>query len=109
MAVAIVVNKTGAGAPSVAGNAGFRGDVGKSTVSVVVIKSIAAQVCNQQVGISIVVIVTGGDSHAVKAPLQSCLFCHASERAVVIVPVETIPESRIRLIRKRSMGHRIVD
>src|SRR5260370_15582520 len=109
MAVAVIVNKAGARAPSLTGNACFRGNIGKSAVTVVVIQNIADQVGNEQVGITIIVIVTGGDSHPVKAPLQSCLYRDVSERAVVIVPVETIPESRIRFVRNRSLRHRIAD
>src|SRR5205085_2816030 len=64
-AVVVVVEEAGAGAPAAAANARPLRHVRKGAVAVVAIQRVAAIARQVQVGVTVVVVVGGGDAHAV--------------------------------------------
>src|SRR3984885_14445056 len=65
LAVIVVIKKSSRGRPSSAANSCLRGDIGKSSVAVVVIKNIFSEVRHVNIGIPVVIVVTNGDTHAI--------------------------------------------
>ena len=68
-AVAVIIDEAGAGAPCTAADARLVGDVGKSSISVVMVKNVSAKVRHQKINVAVVIVITAGDPHAVQVPL----------------------------------------
>ena len=56
---------------------------------------------------SVVIVVRGGDAHAVTRPLQACGGRHVRESAVAVVAVQAVPEARVGFVGLRAFRHRI--
>jgi hypothetical protein len=109
-AVIVVVEPTRTDRPHLpamrmgAGNARFYGDVGKSSVPVVVKKLITGNVGNENVGATIVVVVTNGDTHSVACSGHAGFFSDIGKRAVVVVAIEPVPVVGRGLFKRRNLG-----
>src|SRR5579863_1634565 len=69
---------------------GFRGDVGKRAVAIVVVKSVAVDAGDEDVFVAIVVVVANGHANVVASARQSGFFGDVGEVAVAVVFEETV-------------------
>jgi hypothetical protein len=92
MAVAVVVDKSAAGAPGFARacDAGFFADVGEGAVAIVVIEDILAVVGYVQILEAVVIVIADADALAPAAVREAGFLGDIGKRAVVIVAVEMI-------------------
>src|SRR5580704_2667523 len=96
-AVVVVVEPDGAGAPAAGGDAGFGGDVGESTVAVVVIEDARGVLRHVNIRKAVAIVVANGDAHAVGVATDAGFLCDVSKCAVAIVFVERVAQRRIRI------------
>src|SRR5450432_767964 len=98
--VLVVVQETGARAPTAGLNAGARRDIGERSVTVVVVQRVAPESGDVDVFETIVVEIAHGHSHAItilRHSGEARFFGDVGKRAVRILPVETVPEFPIGL------------
>ena len=111
-AVVVVIEEAGARAPSAGGDAGLPGDVGERAVPVVAIERVAAVARDVEIREAVVVVVSHRDAHAVMVLWHSGetgLLRHVDERAIVVLPVQPVPESAVGLVGRFAVRHGIVD
>src|SRR5262245_58134384 len=84
-AVVIVVAPGGTGGPAAHGNTGLFRKASESTVMVVVVKAILAEVADVNVGPPVVVIVADGYSKAPALVGNAGVVGHVGKRSIVIV------------------------
>src|SRR5215475_205239 len=92
--VIIDVAKCATRAPELRPDAGFLGDVGKRTVSIVVIQLVSAKAGDVEICPAIVVVIGRTRSHAEAGHTNTGLRGHIGERTVLIIAVQTMPGSR---------------
>ena len=85
-------------------NARLRGDVSECPIAVVVKELIAGHVGNENVGATIVVVVTNGDAHAIACSGDAGFFRDVGEGAVVVVAVKTVPIVGRGFFERRNFG-----
>src|SRR5258708_11828351 len=85
-------------------NAGLRGHVLECAVAAIVIQNIAPHSDDEQVGVTIVIVVRRRDAHAVTFALDACFFGDVFKRAVSAIAVETIPVRWIALAKIGLVG-----
>ena len=90
-AIVIVVKETGRRHPATGFEPGFRRNIRKSAVVIVVVKNHAAKVCDQQIGKSIVIVICRRDAHPETAPAHAGLFGNVRKGAVMIIVIKAIP------------------
>src|ERR1700691_4097815 len=74
VAILIVIDEGGAGAPTGVGDSGFFGDIGEGPVAVIPVQCVRSKVGDVEIGVAIVVIVADGNSHTIPGGGQTCLF-----------------------------------
>src|SRR5882762_1960020 len=87
--VAIVVAKGGARGPPAVGNAGFGGDIAKGAVAIILVKDVAAEASDVEIGPPIVVVVSHRATHGKAWSREAGFGSDIGERAVVIVVVQS--------------------
>src|SRR5258707_731724 len=92
MAVAIVVDESTAGVPTLAapGDAGFFADVAERTVAVVVVENIFSKVGNEEVVEAVVIVVADADALSPAGMKKAGFGGNVGESAVAIVLEEMI-------------------
>src|SRR5215471_9898824 len=87
MTITIVVHEGASSIPAGAFPAytGFIGNVSKSSVAVIVIKSVLAVVGNEKVFVTVIIVVADADSLSPSRSRQTCATSHISKGAISIV------------------------
>ena len=78
--------------------AGLFRDVRKGAVAIVVVKGIAVDAGNKNVGMAIVVVISDGHSDVKPSALQASFVSDVGKDAVAVVPVQTIPVFGVGLL-----------
>ena len=111
-AVVVVVEEPGAGAPSVSRDPCTGRDVGERAVSLVAIEPVAAIAGDVEIREAVVVVVADRRAHpidAVGGAAETGFLCLVHEGAVALLPVQAVPESRLRFVGSLSRRLRIVN
>ena len=111
-AVVVVVEEPGAGAPSAGPDPRAGGDVGERAVSLVAIEPVAAIAGDVEIREAVVVVVADRHAHPVDAvcgAAETGLLRHVDEGAVTLLPVQAVPEPRVRLVGPLPRRLRVVD
>jgi hypothetical protein len=87
-----------------AADTGFGGDVGEGSVAVIAKELVARDVGDEDVGVSIVVEVPDGHSHAVACTGDASLLSDVAEGAVVVIAEETVPVGRRGFFERGYLG-----
>ena len=90
-AIVVEIDPCGGGGPSAAGRAGFLGYIGKGSVAVVVIETVATVSRDVEIFIAVVIVIAHGDTHAIADALQAGLFGDVFEGAILLLMKEAIP------------------
>src|ERR1043166_9914677 len=85
--IAIVVEPAGAGGPPTVDFGKLVRDVAESTVAIVVIQAIGLVAGDKQIHEAIVVVISGGNAHAVTNALETGVFGHVFETSVGLLLV----------------------
>src|SRR6185436_20051823 len=93
-AVAIVVEPAGTRGPTFRNVWKFARDVTESGVAVVAIEIIRFVSTDEQIDVSVVVVVSSSNAHAVSGAFESRAFGHIGERSVGFLLVESVPVFR---------------
>src|ERR1700716_249816 len=97
-AVIVVVEPNCTGSPTGRGDTGLLCDVGKSSVSVVVIQNAFSVLGHVEIGEAIVIVVAHCGTHSIAPSGYASFFRHVAEGTIPIVPIEGIAEWRIRIV-----------
>ena len=95
--------------PHTAANAGFGGNVGESSVAIIVIKDVLPVARNEEIGVAVIVVVADRDAHAVVARASAGKargFRHVRETAVFVLAIEAIPVAWVGTIKFLWKPHR---
>ncbi len=84
--------------------AGFLRHIGEGAVAIVVIKRVAVNAGDEDVRMSIVVVVADGNADIESCPFQPGLFCHVRERAVAVVAEEAVEVLRRGFLQRCDVG-----
>src|SRR6266550_667699 len=109
MAVVIEVEETGRDGPAAACDSCFGGNVGESSVAIIVIKDVLPVARNEEIGVAVIVVVADRDAHAVVASAsvgKARGFRHVRETAVFVLAIEAIPVAWVGTIKFLWKPHR---
>src|SRR6266699_3097907 len=107
--VAIQIHPSGTRRPAAASHAGFLRHIGKSAISVVVIKLVPTVRRNIHVLIAIIVVIPNGYSHSVSRSLQTRFLRNILKRAVCLLVIKPVPILRPCFLWNRSLKCRIAE
>src|SRR6202044_1868846 len=103
-AICVQIDPGSSGGPTASAHSSLLRHVCKSAVPIVVVELVASVGSDIEVLVSIVVIICGGDTHAVAGALQSRALGHVLKRSVLLLVVEAIPIRRSAFFRNGSLG-----
>jgi hypothetical protein len=87
-----------------ASHAGLDGDVGKCAVAIVMEELVGIDVGNENVGATIVVVITDRDAHAIAGTGKASFFSDVGKCAVVVVAVEAVRVDGRGFFERRDLG-----
>src|ERR1035437_5202202 len=92
MPITVVVKKstTGAEGRALFEQTGLRCDIRKGAVTIVPIQAVLAEVCDEEIFVAVVVVVSDADAVGPSRVMQACLFGDVGEATVAVVVIETI-------------------
>src|SRR5580692_216744 len=88
ISVAIVVAERSPRGPAAIGHTGPRGYIRKRAVAVVVVKNVAAETSDIEIGPAVIIVVAHRSAHGQAGLRQSGLLCHIGKRAVMVIVIE---------------------
>src|SRR5580704_10733592 len=95
LAVIVIVKPDGAGGPSRRAHSGFFRDIGKSAVTVIVVKNVAAVLGDVDILEAVAVIVSNRHALTVSTSANSCLGSHVGKCPVSVIAIQSIAKRRI--------------
>src|SRR6266567_243676 len=108
LAVVVVIEETGAGAPAGGSDTSARGDIGKRSVAVVVVERVAAVAGDVYVLKAVVIEIADGDTHSVailRHAGEAGFFGDVGEGAIRVLMVEPVPVFAAGLVRHPAGRH----
>src|ERR1051326_1208761 len=108
-AVAIVVEPSGARGPTLVDLRQLVCDVAESPIAVVVIKAIGLVAGNKKINETVVVVIRGGNAHAVTNTFETGVFGYVYESSVGFLLIKTIPILRLRFVGEIVFRHSIFE
>ena len=110
--VVVVIEEARACAPATALDACAIRHVGKRSVAHVPVQGVAAEIGHIDILQAVVVVVTHGRAHPVLILRRSAhagFLSHIDEGAGAGLPIQAVPECRVRFVRQFSLDHLVVE